>query len=560
MATAAVSPDARAPDREPGPVPDPFDDVEALEDLEEEITELAAHIHAATYRLLVLLADFDRRRGWELGGHRSCAHWLHRTTGIDLGACRERVRVARALGGLPRTGEAMSRGELSFSQVRALTRVATAECEAELLEVARHATTAELERMIRQWRLGALGGGDEEKRERRRYRLRRLVVVPDEGGMYVVRGRLTAEVGALLMRAVEAASDALFRETSGATAETTPTQRRADALGLLAERALAAGFGPEDGSAETPGRGDAPVGARVPVSGTRPERYQVFVHLEPAALRKNAEPAALRKNGEKVAKVGAENAAGEARGCGCSGHGSALGPDGIVARALSPRSHLEDGTRLATDTARRLCCDAALVRVLHDAGGEILDLGRRTRTVSAAQRRALEIRDGGCRWPGCGLRFTDAHHLVHWTDGGSTDLDNLILLCSFHHRKVHEGGWRVEFWGRERRAAFLDPRGRIHMDGGATAVAGGAAASAEGRAPEAAGTDREGREALEGRLVKRPPRPRLPARPWEALVREHAARGIEPEAWKLGRGWRAEIPWPLHARALEALDEAHWDE
>ncbi|NIQ58982.1 MAG: DUF222 domain-containing protein, partial [Gammaproteobacteria bacterium] len=266
---------AEGPEGRAAPVPDPLDDVDALEDLEEEISELAAHIHAATHRLLVLLADFDRRRGWELGGHRSCAHWLHRTTGIDLGACRERVRVARALVDLPRTAEAMSRGERSFSQVRALTRVASEECEAELLEVARHATTAELERMIRQWRLGAWGGAGgaeaeeeaEERLERRGYRLRRLVVVPDEGGMYVVRGRLTAEVGALLMRAVEAASDALFRETSGATAETTPEQRRADAPGDGGDEAE-----PEDVSAETPGREDAPVGARVPVSGTRPER------------------------------------------------------------------------------------------------------------------------------------------------------------------------------------------------------------------------------------------------------------------------------------------------
>ena len=98
------------------PVPDPADDVDALEELEEEITTLAAHIHAATHRLLLLIADFDRRRGWELGGHRSCAHWLSFRTGIDLGTAREKVRTARVLVGLPLTSASMARGELSFSK------------------------------------------------------------------------------------------------------------------------------------------------------------------------------------------------------------------------------------------------------------------------------------------------------------------------------------------------------------------------------------------------------------------------------------------------------------
>ena len=105
------------------PVPDPFTDADALEALEEEITVLAAHIHAATYRFLSLIAEFDRRRGWELGGHRSCAHWLSFRTGIDLGAAREKVRAARALEGLPETSASMARGELSFSKVRALSVV-----------------------------------------------------------------------------------------------------------------------------------------------------------------------------------------------------------------------------------------------------------------------------------------------------------------------------------------------------------------------------------------------------------------------------------------------------
>ena len=99
------------------------DDPDRIDEIADEITTLAAHIHAATHRLLTLLAAFDRLRGWERDGHRSCAHWLAFRTGIDLGAAREKVRAARALEDLPETSAAMARGALSFAKVRALTRV-----------------------------------------------------------------------------------------------------------------------------------------------------------------------------------------------------------------------------------------------------------------------------------------------------------------------------------------------------------------------------------------------------------------------------------------------------
>src|SRR5690606_6558696 len=127
-------------------------------------------------------------------------------TGIDLGAAREKVRAARALVTLPLTSAAMARGELSFSKVRALSRVATPENEADLLELARGCTTAQIERMVRAWKRG--GRQDEAERERELHLSRCFSVFPDDDGMYVVRGRLTPEVGALLMRALEAASAA----------------------------------------------------------------------------------------------------------------------------------------------------------------------------------------------------------------------------------------------------------------------------------------------------------------------------------------------------------------
>jgi len=173
----------------------PADDADVIEALGDEIATLAAHIHAATHRLLVLLAEFDRRGGCELEGHRTCAHWLAFRTGIDLGAAREKVRAARALLGLPQTGAAMARGELSFSQVRALSRVATADNEGDLLELARGCTTAQLERVVRGWKRGSRR--DEADLERELHESRTFSVFPDDEGMYAVRGKLPPEVGAL---------------------------------------------------------------------------------------------------------------------------------------------------------------------------------------------------------------------------------------------------------------------------------------------------------------------------------------------------------------------------
>jgi hypothetical protein len=94
----------------------------------------------------------------------------------------------------------------------------------------------------------------------------------------------------------------------------------------------------------------------------------------------------------------------------------------------------------------------------------MLNVARRTRTIPPAIRRALEVRDRGCRFPGCGLRFTDAHHVKHWADGGETSLDNCLLLCRHHHRLVHECGWTLGF-DRDRRVIFFDPKGGMYYDG-----------------------------------------------------------------------------------------------
>lgn len=371
------------------------------EALGDAIAELAARIQAATYELLVMIRQFDEREGWG-EGFSSCAHWLNWRTGLALGAAREKVRVARALAELPKLSAAMRRGRISYSKVRAVTRVATAENEERLLDFALAGTAAHVERLVRAWRrVDRLEGAEDE---RRRHAGRYLDVAVDEDGMVVVRGRLTPEAGAALRRALEAAEDQLYRaERSEAGSEgrddplpSTSRQRRADALTLVAETAMSAEL-------------DA---------GTAGDRYQVVVHVDPDTLLQASE------RGQSV---------------------------------------LDDGTGVPAETSRRIACDASTVVMQHAGDGATLDVGRKRRTIPPPIRRALSARDRRCRFPGCESRRCDAHHVRHWADGGATRLDNLLLLCRRHHRAVHEEGFRVEL-SVEGEARFTHPGGWRLLD------------------------------------------------------------------------------------------------
>src|SRR6266850_3349855 len=245
-------------------VPTPTHIVE-LERLGDEIAELSAHLDAATARLLDLIRDFDAREGWG-NGFRSCAAWLTWRIGLDPRAARERVRVARALGTLPRLAQALARGELSYSKVRALTRVATPETEERLLAAGRAGTAEHVERIVRGWR--RMDHKAEAQETTRRHRSRAVHVYQDEDGMVVIRGRLEPEVGAVLIQALTAAREALYQRARAKQAEDVPAetptmaQQQADALGLLAETALHHGIDP----------------------GAPGERYQVVVHVDAQVL------------------------------------------------------------------------------------------------------------------------------------------------------------------------------------------------------------------------------------------------------------------------------------
>jgi len=370
------------------PDPQMYSDLDRLGD---EIAELSAHLEAATARLLDRIREFDERGGWS-NGFRSCAAWLSWRVGLDPRAARERVRVARALGTLPRLAAALARGEISYAKVRAATRVATPETEERLLAVTRAGTAEHVERIVRGWRY--VDRQAERREATRQHVLRGLSVYPGDDGSVVVRGRLTPEAGALLLRALEAARESLCprrRRTATTSGSATATgvvqngpaepptlpQQQADALVLVAETALHHGLDP----------------------GAPGERYQVVVHVEAPVLANADQP------GQSV---------------------------------------LEDGACVSAKTSQRLACDASRVVMREDADGRLGEMGARTRTIPAAIRRALHRRDHGCRFPGCGVRIAEGHHIKHWARGGPTTLSNLALLCRRHHRAVHEEGYQLE--------------------------------------------------------------------------------------------------------------------
>ena len=367
-----------------------------VEQLGEDIAALTMRIHAATYELLVMLRQFDGQKGWG-NGFLSCAHWLSWRTGIDMGAAREKVRVANALVALPLLSGALERGEVSYAKVRALTRVATPQNEERLLNLAYVATASQVERVARAWR--RCDRLEEAREDRYRHLARSVTTYVDDDGLVVLRARLTPEQGAVVQRALEAAAERLYQESRSAAApdsmpeEVSFAQRRADALSLMAECALQSDLDRDSAA----------------------DRYQVVVHVETPADA--YEPVQTMVETDQ-------------------------GP-----------------VRVSAETSRRLACDASVVVIHEGRDGSVLDVGRKTRTVPTPIRRALTTRDRCCRFPGCTARRCDAHHIEHWADGGSTSLDNLMLLCRRHHTLLHEGGISVErdVLGR---VTFMRPDGR----------------------------------------------------------------------------------------------------
>jgi len=498
------------PDREDAA----FDPVSA----EEELATLSAHLDAATYRQLVLIRLLDERGHWVTAGATSCAAWLSYRIGLDIGAARERIRVAHALRDLPSISEAMRLGTISFSKVRAITRVATPANEARLLEYASYTTAAQLERLcrgVRQAQLLADDSGeplDEAELLRRAHAARDVSSRSRGDGTVVLFATLLPDEAERVLRAIEAMRDAMREESPALPPSHADAFVRLidvgyeDATVVVAHGSTQTGVNAHDDACEEVGVDVSAEGAlgaseyewsdiyaaRGRLEGSAEEALDASEHerSDVSAERGSdvsAEGAFDGSERERVAvaedvrtdvsaegafdqarsDVSAERAFDRAAPGPATSHRKVCGGDTHrVVIHLAPHllceglvANLDDGTWIAPETWRRVACDCALDLVKVDEVGSVLDVGRRTRTIPPALARALDVRDAGrCRFPGCThRRFLDRHHVKHWSDDGETKLDNLLTLCTAHHQLVHEGGWSVDFDGKE--ARFFRPDG-----------------------------------------------------------------------------------------------------
>jgi len=326
--------------------------------------------------------------------------------------------------------------------------------------VGRAGTAAHVERIVRGWR--RVDRRAEARESTLRHANRGLRVYQDDDGMVVLRGRLEPEVGALLMQALAAAREALYQRARVPDGEGGHGNISAEMPSLAQRQADALAL-----LAETALHHGLDPGAPG-------ERYQVVVHVDAPVLADPEQP------GQSV---------------------------------------LEDGARVSAETSQRLACDASRVVMRQDEEGRVVEIGARTRTIPPALRRALHHRDRGCRFPGCGVRFGQGHHIHHWAHGGPTTLSNLALLCRRHHRAVHEEGFQVAR-GPDGALRFRRPDGRP--------------------------------------LPEVPPPAAVPGDPIEALRARHDSIGLRLDARTACPGWlgeRLDLTWAidvLHPRAHRA--------
>jgi Domain of unknown function (DUF222)/HNH endonuclease len=362
----------------------------SLDQLEQDIISLSSHINATEYEFLVLVREFDLRQGWKAYHFNNCAEWLNMKCGIAPGTAREKLRVANALFGLSATSRAFQKGDLSYSKARELTRVATPRTEEKLLDYAIPATALQVENHCRELRnvMKDASTADANRLHRQRYLSRSL----HGDGSMTISLELPKESGDLVMKALELALNELELDADTFEGE----ERR------VAEAGVAEQY---SGDTHFARQADALVqiakaylaggtGGKDRKSSTA-DHYQVMVHVDEDVLR-NAPTDSSKSD-------------------------------------------------LPCETIRRLCCDSGIVVVTKDKKGNPLSVSRKHRVVQPPPKRALLARDKCCRFPGCTHeKWLDAHHVEHWADGGETSLDNTILLCSTHHRLLHEGGFRIK--------------------------------------------------------------------------------------------------------------------
>lgn len=363
--------------------------------LGERIVGFAGQIAVLTSRVFDLLVEFDTRHGWSGHGIASCAHWLSWKAGMSQRTAQDHLRVAHALTRLPLLHEAFARGTLSYSKVRALTRVATPEREEELRNVALSATAAQVERLVRSLRQidrreDEAGGGRVESQGRWRW---------NDDGTLSVTMRLAPLDGARFLAGVTRAE--YERTRTHETPDLSPPAPKETADEPL--------------SAAPSSRADLWRGVPTDIA-------EAVVMMSDTVADAITVPDFVP------------------------------GAEIVVHSAEGSDGHLDGGPALDDCDVDEATCGGSIRRVVDKRGnrGVALRWGRRRRLPT---RRLLQVvfqRDRGCRHPGCGrTRHLHAHHVTFWRDGGTTDPDNIVLLCSTHHRSLHRGEFGIVARGHQ---------------------------------------------------------------------------------------------------------------
>ena len=370
---------------------------ERARELDDRIGEFSAHAHVALAQVAKASAEFDAIGGWADGGIRSYPHWLAIKAGFDMHTGSELLRVGQALSLLPRIAAAFEAGQLSFDKVRQVTTVATPANEDILLEIAQGASGSQLARICRALRrINEVNAPEQADEHLSR---RGLWMHWDDDGMLELKAKLTPEDAAVVQAALES--------ITGSRPVPEPADDGVKAVAAAAVGAQTKWDGPTTGpkAAELERRAAELLEAEHVLAGgaenliTTTAARQVVVHVDVGVL---------------------------------------------TAEAGDGRCYVEGGSPLSAAAARRIGCDAEVVGVTERHGLPI-DVGRKQRIVPERLRMALHVRDRFCRFPGCGVpaHRTEAHHHEHWALGGETTLDNLLLLCGFHHRRHHAGAFRI---------------------------------------------------------------------------------------------------------------------
>ncbi|GAA2054282.1 HNH endonuclease [Williamsia deligens] len=364
--------------------------------LTERVVGHATQIAVLTARFVDLLREFDKRGVWNGEGIRSCAHWLSWRTGLSLRAAQDHLRIAHALDDLPQMHAAFAEGRLSYSKVRALTRVATPDREEELVSVALSATAAQVERIVRSVsdidrRENESDAGRAESTARWRW---------NDDGTLSVTMRLAPVDGARFLAGVVRSE---YERTRTADDPDVP---------------------PPDAGHET--GDDAPRSAQGTVDLWRhvPSNIADAVVAMADTMATVVAMPEFAPGAEVVIHTDADD--------------------------TSTEPHLDGGPAVSEADVDEASCGGSTRTVGRRKGrpGVVLRWGRRRRLPTRALLRLVFERDRGCRHPGCGrTRHLHAHHVTFWRDGGTTDPDNLIMLCSTHHRALHQGEFTIRASG-----------------------------------------------------------------------------------------------------------------